>query len=125
MVNLGGVFPNQWWSVPELASAVFVEPPLNGRGALAEVIPRESVSRLSQAIQGTTYCAENRARFVWAFYERLDRLGAFGPAGGRGSDVLCHRVRRIGPPVGRAPWQALHRPYDTQPRRVHHPGTTT
>lgn len=49
-------------------------PKNDGRGALAEVILREAADRLSQPIQGTARCVQNRARLVRALYERLDRL---------------------------------------------------
>ncbi|MFJ2478434.1 DUF6415 family natural product biosynthesis protein [Streptomyces sp. NPDC087659] len=48
----------------------------DGRGALAEVIIREAAGRLSQPIQDTARCAQDRARLVRALYERLDRLAA-------------------------------------------------
>ncbi|WP_309141790.1 hypothetical protein [Streptomyces griseicoloratus] len=51
-------------------------PENDGRGPLAAVILREAAGRLSQPIQGTAHCAQNRARFVGALYERLDRLEA-------------------------------------------------
>ncbi|MEV5455219.1 DUF6415 family natural product biosynthesis protein [Streptomyces sp. NPDC052535] len=51
-------------------------PKNDGRGALADVILREAAGRLSQPIQGTARCAQNRARLVRALYERLDRLAA-------------------------------------------------
>ncbi|MER5996428.1 DUF6415 family natural product biosynthesis protein [Streptomyces viridosporus] len=54
-------------------------PKNDGRGALAEVILREAAGRLSQPIQGTARCAQNRARLVRALYERLDRLGDIAP----------------------------------------------
>ncbi|MCX4428952.1 DUF6415 family natural product biosynthesis protein [Streptomyces mirabilis] len=55
-------------------------PKNDGRGALAEVILREAAGRLSQPIQGTAHCAQNRARLVRALYERLDRLTEALPA---------------------------------------------
>ncbi|MEU3787440.1 DUF6415 family natural product biosynthesis protein [Streptomyces sp900129855] len=55
-------------------------PKNDGRGALAEVILREAAGRLSQPIQGTARCAQNRARLVRALYERLDRLTEALPA---------------------------------------------
>ncbi|MFH8467151.1 DUF6415 family natural product biosynthesis protein [Streptomyces sp. NPDC017991] len=55
-------------------------PKNDGRGALAEVILREASGRLSQPIQGTAHCAQNRARLVRALYERLDRLTEAVPA---------------------------------------------
>ena len=51
-------------------------PKNDGRGALAEVLLREAAGRLSQPIEGTARCAQNRARLVRALYERLDRLQA-------------------------------------------------
>ncbi|MEE1774919.1 DUF6415 family natural product biosynthesis protein [Streptomyces sp. NPDC049952] len=51
-------------------------PKNDGRGALAEGILREAAGHLSQPIQGTARCAQNRARLVRALYERLDRLQA-------------------------------------------------
>jgi hypothetical protein len=51
-------------------------PKNDGRGALAEAILREAAGRLSQPIQGTARCVQNRARLVRALYERLDRLDA-------------------------------------------------
>ncbi|MEU9594366.1 restriction endonuclease [Streptomyces sp. NPDC048193] len=55
-------------------------PKNDGRGALAEVILREAAGRLSQPLQGTARCAQNRARLVRALYERLDRLTETLPA---------------------------------------------
>ncbi|MFH9016704.1 DUF6415 family natural product biosynthesis protein [Streptomyces sp. NPDC017943] len=55
-------------------------PKNDGRGALAEVILREADGRLSQPLQGTARCAQNRARLVRALYERLDRLTETLPA---------------------------------------------
>ncbi|MGA4844811.1 DUF6415 family natural product biosynthesis protein [Streptomyces sp. G5(2025)] len=55
-------------------------PKNDGRGALAEVILREAAARLSQPLQGTARCAQNRARLVRALYERLDRLTETLPA---------------------------------------------
>ncbi|MGW1696437.1 DUF6415 family natural product biosynthesis protein [Streptomyces sp. NPDC002399] len=49
-------------------------PKSDGRGALAEVILREADGRLSAPLEGTTRCAQNRARLVRALYTRLDRL---------------------------------------------------
>ncbi|MFF9556276.1 DUF6415 family natural product biosynthesis protein [Streptomyces albus] len=49
-------------------------PKNDDRGALTDVILREAAGRLSQPIQGTARCAQNRARLVRALYERLDRL---------------------------------------------------
>lgn len=55
-------------------------PKNDGRGALAEVILREAAGRLSQPIEGTARCAQNRARLVRALYTRLDRLTEPAPA---------------------------------------------
>lgn len=57
------------------------------RGALADVILREAAGRLSQPIQGTARCAQNRARLIRALDERLDRLAAAHP--GATTDPGC------------------------------------
>ncbi|MBQ1116254.1 DUF6415 family natural product biosynthesis protein [Streptomyces sp. C3-3] len=55
-------------------------PKNDGRGALAEVILREAAGRLSQPIEGTARCAQNRARLVRGLYTRLGRLTEPAPA---------------------------------------------
>ncbi|MFG3363231.1 DUF6415 family natural product biosynthesis protein [Streptomyces griseofuscus] len=57
--------------VRRLAAAL---PKSDGRGAFAEAVLREADGRLSQPLQGTARCAQNRARLVQALYARLDRL---------------------------------------------------
>ncbi|MYZ38060.1 MULTISPECIES: restriction endonuclease [unclassified Streptomyces] len=52
----------------------------DGRGALAEVILRETDRRLSTPLEGTARCVQNRARLVQALYTRLDRLTEHAPA---------------------------------------------
>ncbi|MGZ2362380.1 DUF6415 family natural product biosynthesis protein [Streptomyces sp. 372A] len=49
-------------------------PKSSGPRALADIVLRETESRLSAAIDGTMRGAQNRARLVRALYERLDRL---------------------------------------------------
>jgi hypothetical protein len=49
-------------------------PKSDGRGALAEVVLRETDGRLSAPLERTAHCAQNRARLVRALYTRLDRL---------------------------------------------------
>ncbi|MGA4946972.1 MULTISPECIES: restriction endonuclease [Streptomyces] len=51
-------------------------PKHDGRGALADVILRETNRRLSIPAAGTARCVQNRARLVRALYARLDRLTA-------------------------------------------------
>ncbi|MFJ2272402.1 DUF6415 family natural product biosynthesis protein [Streptomyces sp. NPDC087849] len=55
-------------------------PKNDGRGALAEIVLREADGRLSQPLQGTARCVQNRARLVQALYTRLDRLTEPAPA---------------------------------------------
>ncbi|WP_030960635.1 DUF6415 family natural product biosynthesis protein [Streptomyces sp. NRRL S-378] len=47
--------------------------------ALADVVLEEADRRLSVPPEGSTRCAQNRARLVRALYERLDRLVAVAP----------------------------------------------
>ncbi|MEV7676489.1 restriction endonuclease [Streptomyces sp. NPDC088752] len=49
-------------------------PKNDGRGALADVILRETNRRLSVPAVGTAQCVQNRARLIRALYARLDRL---------------------------------------------------
>ncbi|MFC7980098.1 hypothetical protein ACFUT3_33310 [Streptomyces cinereoruber] len=49
-------------------------PKNDGRGALADVILRETNWRLSVPVVGTARCVQNRARLIRALYARLDRL---------------------------------------------------
>ncbi|MCG7525150.1 DUF6415 family natural product biosynthesis protein [Streptomyces sp. OfavH-34-F] len=63
--------------VRRLAAAL---PKSDGRGAFAEIILREAEGRLSQSLQGTARCVQNRARLVQALYTRLDRLTEPAPA---------------------------------------------
>ncbi|MFC7796196.1 restriction endonuclease [Streptomyces cinereoruber] len=49
-------------------------PKNGGRGALADVVLRETARRLSVPAAGTARCLQNRARLVRALYARLDRL---------------------------------------------------
>jgi hypothetical protein len=55
-------------------------PKIDGCGAFAEVVLREADGRLSQPLQGTARCVQNRARLVQALYTRLDRLTEPAPA---------------------------------------------
>ncbi|MFD4862916.1 DUF6415 family natural product biosynthesis protein [Streptomyces atratus] len=55
-------------------------PKNDGRGALAEVILRETDGRLSAPLERTAGCAQNRAQVVRALYTRLDRLAEALPA---------------------------------------------
>lgn len=55
-------------------------PKNDGRGALAEIVLREADGRLSQPLQGSARCVQNRARLVQALYTRLDRLTEPAPA---------------------------------------------
>lgn len=63
--------------VRRLAAAL---PKSDGRGAFAEIVLREAEGRLSQSLQGTARCVQNRARLVQALYTRLDRLTEPAPA---------------------------------------------
>ncbi|MCH0561145.1 MULTISPECIES: DUF6415 family natural product biosynthesis protein [unclassified Streptomyces] len=51
----------------------------NAARALAGVVLEEADRRLSVPAEGTTRCAQNRARLVRALYERLDRLASVAP----------------------------------------------
>ncbi|MFF7177146.1 hypothetical protein [Streptomyces sp. NPDC008121] len=48
----------------------------NGPRGLADIVLREAESRLSETIEGTMRCAQNRARLGLPLYERLGRLEA-------------------------------------------------
>ncbi|MGW5067156.1 DUF6415 family natural product biosynthesis protein [Streptomyces cyaneofuscatus] len=63
--------------VQRLAAAL---PKSDGRGALAEVVLRETESRLAAPLKGTAQCVQHRARLVRSLYTRLDRLTEPAPA---------------------------------------------
>ncbi|WP_236246965.1 DUF6415 family natural product biosynthesis protein [Streptomyces sp. CC210A] len=46
---------------------------------LADVVLEEADRRLSDPLEGTARCAQDRARLVRALYERLDRLASVAP----------------------------------------------
>ncbi|MEU1660929.1 DUF6415 family natural product biosynthesis protein [Streptomyces griseofuscus] len=64
-------------AVRRLAAAL---PRSDGRGAFAEVVLCEADGRLSQPLQGTARCAQDRARLVQALYTRLHRFTEPAPA---------------------------------------------
>ncbi|MEU6285522.1 restriction endonuclease [Streptomyces sp. NPDC047028] len=63
--------------VRRLAAAL---PKSDGRGALAEVVLRETEGRLAAPLKGTAPCVQHRARLVRSLYTRLDRLTEPAPA---------------------------------------------
>ncbi|MFD9794779.1 DUF6415 family natural product biosynthesis protein [Streptomyces sp. NPDC059070] len=63
--------------VQRLAAAL---PKSDGRGALAEVVLRETEGRLAAPLKGTASCVQSRARLVRSLYTRLDRLTEPAPA---------------------------------------------
>ncbi|WP_406011999.1 restriction endonuclease [Streptomyces sp. NBC_00984] len=46
----------------------------DGRGALADIVLRQTAGRPSAPLEGTACCAQNRARLVRTLHTRLDRL---------------------------------------------------
>lgn len=55
-------------------------PKSDGRGALAEVVLRETEGRLAAPLKGAAPCVQSRARLVRSLYTRLDRLTEPAPA---------------------------------------------